>query len=106
MNFDPHTILGVEPDAGVTELKRAYRRQAMRWHPDRNTDPAATERFKQIRAAYEHLIAVDAEEVSENEDATPEREEPPARPGRERRRRSASASSAPTEPAQPAPVAG
>ena len=80
MTFDPHSILGVAPDAGASELKRAYRRQAMRWHPDRNADPLATERFKQIRAAYEHLLAVDAEEVPETEDAMPEREEPPAPP--------------------------
>ena len=78
MTFDPHSILGVAPDAGASELKRSYRRQAMRWHPDRNTDPLATERFKQIRAAYEQLLAVDAEEVQEDEDEGPEAEQPVA----------------------------
>lgn len=59
-------ILGVTPDAGPTEWKRAYRRLAMRWHPDRNDHPEATERFKQINAAYERLSAVDAPEVEES----------------------------------------
>lgn len=60
MNSDHHSILGVAPGASPAEVKRAYRRLAMRWHPDRNTDPAATEHFKRIRAAYEQLVAVDA----------------------------------------------
>lgn len=79
MNLEPHSILGVARNAGATELKRAYRRLAMRWHPDRNTDPLVTERFKQIRAAYEQLLAVDAEEVPENEESAMPEEEPVAR---------------------------
>lgn len=61
MNHDPHSVLGLAPDAGPADLKRAYRRLAMRWHPDRNSDPAAPERFRQIRAAYEQLAAVDGD---------------------------------------------
>jgi molecular chaperone DnaJ len=72
MNIDPYSILGLAPDAGRAELKNAYRRLAMRWHPDRNTDPLATERFKAIRAAYEQLVAVDGPEEAKT--AAPEDE--------------------------------
>jgi molecular chaperone DnaJ len=52
----PHyAILGLSSDAKPEDIKRAYRRLAMRWHPDRNAHPESTERFKQIRAAYEAL---------------------------------------------------
>lgn len=52
--------LGLEPGADASAVKRAYRRLAMRWHPDRNADPHATERFKEIRAAYDRLIEAEA----------------------------------------------
>lgn len=63
MEVDPFDILGVSRDSGPDDWKRAYRRLAMRWHPDRNADPAATERFKEISAAYEQLTAADDPEV-------------------------------------------
>lgn len=62
--LDPYVVLGVSPDSGPVEWKRAFRRLAMRWHPDRNDHPDATERFKEINAAYEQLTAV---EISEPE---------------------------------------
>ena len=65
MQHDPYEILGVAPDSGPVEWKRAYRRLAMRWHPDRNDHPEATERFKAINAAYEQLTAEDQPEASE-----------------------------------------
>ena len=76
MRSDPYTVLGVATDSGPAEWKRAYRRLAMRWHPDRNDSPEATERFKEINAAYEALLAVDPEnepktEYSENETPAP-----------------------------------
>jgi molecular chaperone DnaJ len=64
----PHEVLGVAADASPAEVKRAYRRLAMRWHPDRNDLPEAVERFKEISAAYERLLAVDDENGAETAD--------------------------------------
>lgn len=78
MTFNPYSVLGVSRDAAPAELKRAYRRLAMRWHPDRNSAPEATERFKQIQAAYAQLSAVDDENADKNEDAPEASPEPAA----------------------------
>ena len=75
--MDPYAILGVATNSSPVEWKRAYRRLAMRWHPDRSDHPHATERFKEISAAYEQLLAVDAtddEEPSSNEGDTAQAE--------------------------------
>jgi len=49
---DPYKTLGVDKKASDEEVKKAYRKLARRWHPDRNPDdPAAEERFKEIQAA-------------------------------------------------------
>ena len=47
-------VLAVGADASQDEIRRAYRRAALRWHPDKNTGDteAATMRFRQVRAAY------------------------------------------------------
>jgi len=46
-------VLGLEPGADAASLKRAFRAQARRWHPDLNgNDPVAEERFKQVNEAY------------------------------------------------------
>ena len=57
-----YVTLGITPDASADEIKRAYRRLAMRWHPDRNDHPESTERFKQIRAAYDAILNQAGEE--------------------------------------------
>ncbi len=52
---DYYEILGISPQASEEEIKRAYRKLAHRFHPDRNKSPGAEERFKAINEAYEAL---------------------------------------------------
>ncbi len=50
---DYYAILGVDRDANADEIKKAYRRLALQYHPDKNPgDKAAEEKFKQINEAY------------------------------------------------------
>jgi molecular chaperone DnaJ len=53
---DYYEVLGVNRDASEEEIKKAYRRLAMKHHPDRNPDnPRAEEQFKEAKEAYEVL---------------------------------------------------
>jgi molecular chaperone DnaJ len=55
-HIDYYEVLNVARDCGDPELKTAYRKLAMRYHPDRNPDnPEAEERFKQASEAYQVL---------------------------------------------------
>lgn len=49
---DYYEVLGVAPDADAKQIKDAFRRLALRYHPDRSTEPDAEERFKEIAQAY------------------------------------------------------
>lgn len=50
-----HKLLGVANSADAKELKRAYRREALKWHPDKNSAPEAEEKFREISHCYETL---------------------------------------------------
>ena len=53
---DPYRTLGVSKDAPHAEIKRAFRKLARQYHPDRNPDDsAAEERFKAVQSAWEQL---------------------------------------------------
>lgn len=55
MGKDYYKILGVSRSASDDELKKAYRKLAIKFHPDKNKSPDAEEKFKDINLAYEVL---------------------------------------------------
>ncbi len=66
--MDPYHILGIQTNSTSDEIKKAYRREAMKWHPDRNQDSSvAKERFHQAAEAYKILSERTS---SENDDAS------------------------------------
>jgi molecular chaperone DnaJ len=56
MAKDLYEILGLKKDAAEPDIKRAYRKMAMEWHPDKHKgDKTAEDKFKEINKAYETL---------------------------------------------------
>jgi len=57
---DYYEILGVSKATSKDEIKKAYRRLAMKYHPDRNPDNAIAEaKFKEAKAAYERITPLE-----------------------------------------------
>ena len=53
---DPYKVLGVSPNASDEEIKKAYRRLAKQYHPDRNPgDAEAAKKMQEVNAAYEQI---------------------------------------------------
>ena len=50
-----YEVLGVPSSASEEEIKRAFRRLALEYHPDRNREPDAEEKFKEVNEAYQVL---------------------------------------------------
>ena len=52
---DYYEVLGVSKNASAEDLKGAFRKLALKYHPDRNKDKGAEEKFKEINEAYQVL---------------------------------------------------
>ena len=52
---DYYKVLGIEKSAKYEDVKKAYRTLALQWHPDKNKDPSALQKFKDISEAYQVL---------------------------------------------------
>lgn len=63
---DYYKTLGVNRNVSAQELKAAYRRLAMKYHPDRNPSPEAEEQFKKINEAYEVLSDPQKKQIYDN----------------------------------------
>jgi len=50
-----YEVLGITRDAEADEIKRAYRKCALQWHPDKNREEGAEEQFRLVQSAYETL---------------------------------------------------
>ena len=55
MNTELYDILGVNPNASTDEIKKAYKKNALQWHPDKCKDEFAAEKFQRLNSAYEIL---------------------------------------------------
>lgn len=65
MGKDYYSILGVARDASDDDIKKAYRKMAMKWHPDKNTDnpEMAKQKFQEVAEAFEVLSDKDKRAV-------------------------------------------
>lgn len=52
---DPYKVLSIEPSANANEIKTAFRKLALRYHPDINNDPTSNEKMRQIIEAFDIL---------------------------------------------------
>lgn len=55
MGKDYYKILGIAKGASDDDIKKAYRKLALKYHPDKNKEPSAEEKFKEVAEAYEIL---------------------------------------------------
>ena len=63
MGKDYYKILGVARDANEQEIKKAYRKMALKYHPDKNKSPNAEEKFKEVSEAYDVLSDKNKREI-------------------------------------------
>lgn len=53
---DPYLILELQPGCSITEIKESYRKLIQQWHPDKCQAAGASDRFQEVKKAYDLLI--------------------------------------------------
>ena len=66
MGKDFYKLLGIKKNATENEIKKAYRKMALKYHPDKNKNPGAEDRFKEIAEAYDVLSSKDKKQIYDN----------------------------------------
>ncbi len=61
-----YRILGLHPGATERQIKSAYRKLALRYHPDRNSDPGAEAKFGEIHEAYSRLMGLREQQAEDS----------------------------------------
>lgn len=56
MGRDYYKILGIDKNASDDDIKKAYKKMALKYHPDKNKSPGAEAKFKEVAEAYEVSI--------------------------------------------------
>ena len=65
---DFYEVLGLKKDASVDDIKKAFRKKAMQYHPDKNPgDKVAEDKFKEVNEAYEVLSDADKRDKYDRE---------------------------------------
>ena len=74
---DYYKILGVDKKAGAADIKRAYRKLSLKYHPDKNPSPDASTKFAEIATAYDVLSDEDKRKAYDRggEDAVKQQEQ-------------------------------
>ena len=74
MNY--YEILGVSKNASQDDIKKAYKEQAKKWHPDVNKSPIASDMFKKVKEAYDVLSnSITKDAYNDNSRVRPERKD-------------------------------
>lgn len=66
MNKQYYDILNIKEGSSEDEIKKAYKKMALKYHPDRNKSPDASEKFKEISEAYQILTNKDQRQLQSN----------------------------------------
>ena len=61
--MDPYSVLGIPKDANEETIKKKYKKLALQFHPDKNPDPEASEKFKEISQAYKKITSKTDDEI-------------------------------------------
>ena len=67
MSKNYYEILNIDKNTSKEDIKKAYYKLALKFHPDKNKDPGAEEKFKEISEAYEYLYNNNNNNINNNE---------------------------------------